>query len=202
MINFLNKLTKEELNKCELKQFKKGSTIFFEGDNCTSIGVVISGLVSIRSYSSNSEITYNVIKTNECFGNNLIFSSDTHYRGNVICELDSSILFIKKDQLVNYLKSNTEFLEAFLMYQDDFTKNLNFQIKILSISSVRERIIYYFSLNNNKLQIKSISMLAKRLFLSREATSREFHSLIKQGIIKKNKDSYHLDIEKINKKDS
>ena len=122
------------------------------------------------------------------FGNNLIFSSSPYYRGDVICVEDSEIVFATKDQMLKILKENDEFLEAFLAKQADFSKQLNLQIKLLSISSAKDRVLYYLTFNKGVLKFKSITELANMLFLARETLSRTLTNLADEGIVQiKNK---------------
>ena len=162
----------------EIKRFKAGETLFIENDVCNSVGIVKSGEISIKSYFSNGkEVTYNVLSEGQMFGNNLIFSSKPQYRGDVIATKESEIFFIKKDNLIKLLKSDDEFLIAYLSQQSDFSKTLNLKIKLLTISSAEDRFIYYLTFNKNKISYKSITKLANELYLTRESLSRTIKKL-------------------------
>ena len=81
----------------EKRSFKAGKTIFLENDTCQSVGIVKSGEISIKSYFANGkEVTYNVLEEGQMFGNNLIFSSNPKYRGDVIAQKQTELLFINK----------------------------------------------------------------------------------------------------------
>ena len=132
----------------ELRQFKAGETLFLENDTCQAIGVLKKGEISIKSYFSNGkEITYNTLKEGQMFGNNLIFSSNPTYRGDVIAEKDSEIYFVSKESLTEILKNDDEFLVEYLSEQSDFSKTLNFKIKLLTIQSAEDRVQYYLTFN-------------------------------------------------------
>ncbi len=89
----------------EKRSFKAGKTIFLENDTCKSIAAVKSGEISIKSYFSNGkEVTYNVLTEGQMFGNNLVFSSNPRYRGDVISLKDSEIWFLSKENLLKILK--------------------------------------------------------------------------------------------------
>ena len=162
----------------EIKRFKAGETLFIENDVCNSVGIVKSGEISIKSYFSNGkEVTYNVLSEGQMFGNNLIFSSKPQYRGDVIATKESEIFFIKKESLIKLLKSDDEFLIAYLSQQSDFSKTLNLKIKLLTIPSAEDRFIYYLTFNKNKISYKSITKLANELYLTRESLSRTIKKL-------------------------
>lgn len=183
MKNILS-LLENYIDELEIHTYKSGQTLFFEGDKCEKVGIVKDGLVSIKSFFSNGkEVTYNRLEKGMMFGNNLIFSSSPFYRGDVICIEDSIIAFATKDQMLKILKENDEFLEAFLAKQADFSKQLNLQIKLLSISSAKDRVLYYLTFNKGFLRYKSITELASTLFLARETLSRTLTNLVDEGSI-------------------
>ena len=188
MENILLSLSKEELKSLKIVELHKGTTLFLEDDECKNVGIVKSGELIIKSFlKSGKEITYNVIEPGSMFGNNLIFSSMPKYRGDVVAEKDSEIYLLSKETLLGLLSKNQKFLLAYLNYQSDFSKSLNLQIKLLSLDSAKDRFEYYLTFNKNIIRYKSISELARKLFLSRETLSR----LISQ--MSKNKDIHIKD---------
>ena len=179
-------LTKEDVKLSRLLKYKKEQILFNEEDECLYVGIVIKGEIKIVSYSlSGQEIIYNVIKEGQMFGNNLIFSNYPRFRGNVIASSDGELILFNKENLLKILQSNSSFLEAYLSSQAEFSKRLNNTIKLLSLSSAEERLLYYLK-GNNPLKIKSISSLSESLYLSREATSRLVSKMIKEGKINRN----------------
>ena len=189
-MNILDTLKPSQIKLLNIKNLKKGNVLFYENDKCESIGIVVSGQVSIVSYlADGKEIIYNTLKENEIFGNNLIFSTDPYYKGNIIVDIDSKIAIIKKDDLLKLLESNQSFLEEYLKVQSNFTKSLNNRIKLLSIDSAEERFYFYMHEHKNVIKYVSISDLAKQLYLKRETLSRLISKLEKQKKINK-KDKY------------
>lgn len=163
---------------------KNRETLFFEGAECQKIGIVISGRLSIVSYySDGKEVIYNILEKGKMFGNNLIFSSEPFYRGDVVADEESKVLLIDKEEFLKAISSNQEILELFLREQSDFSKSLNLKIKLLTIDSAKERILYYLTINKNVINYKSITKLAKTLYLSREVVSRTIYKLEKEGLI-------------------
>ena len=163
----------------------KNETIFFEGDLCDHISIILKGKVNIVSYfSDGKEIVYNVLSSGEMFGNNLIFSSEPFYRGDVVALENAELAYISKEELLKALKNNSNFLEAYLKQQSDFSKMLNFKIKLLTISGAEDRLIYYLTFNKGKISYKSVTKLAKELYLTRESLSRTIYKLDKKGVIK------------------
>ena len=183
----LDKLSKEEKKLVKVVLAKKGKILFQENDPCTSIGIVIKGEVVISSVTfEGNEIIYNTLSSGNIFGNNLLFSKEAFYRGNVIAKSDSEIAFIEKSNLICILQHNEDFLLNYLEINSEFTKSLNSKIKLLSFAQAKERFLYYLFINHNEIRFKNITSLANSLFLSREATSRLINQMIKnKEIIRK-----------------
>ena len=179
-MEIFNCLTKEEQKLGNLVKVNKNQIIFREEEECEYIAIVLSGEINITSYTlSGQEITYNVIKKNGMFGNNLLFSAKPYYRGHVIAKVDSEIFLINKQNLIKILQNNICFLQEYLSKQADFSKSLNSQIKLLSFDSAEEKLLYYLK-EKQIVEFTSISSLAKTLFLTRETLSRLISKLVKE----------------------
>lgn len=188
-MKILDTLKPAQQKLLNMRPLKKGTVLFHENDKCESIGIVINGQISIVSYLiDGKEIVYNQITNNGIFGNNLVFSSEPYYKGNIIVDVDSEIAFINKKDLVKLLSDNDLFLTEYLKIQSDFGKTLNNKIKLLSIDSAEERFYFYMHEHSNAIKYSSISDLAKKLYLKRETLSRLISKLLKQKKIKKDKE--------------
>ena len=185
-MNIINYLTKAQLNKTKMVQIKKGTTLFQEEEKCDSIGIIINGQIEVFTYLiSGEKVIYNSLNSGEMFGSNLVFSSHPFYRDNVVAMTDCSVCIIDKDTLKTLLSQNEEFLEHYLNSQSDFTKRLNFKIKMLSIPSAKDRLL--FALENSKnytLHFKTVTALAEYLGLARETTSRVITFLLNERLVK------------------
>jgi CRP-like cAMP-binding protein len=187
-IPLLQVLTKKEHKLVKGYQVTKNSVINHEGDLCENIGVIISGKVDIVSYSfQGKEQILNSLKAGDIFGNNLIFSSEPIYRGDVIAKEKCVIAFINKENLIYLLQNNQEFLTLYLKAQSDFGKSLNARIQLLSFTNAEERLVYYASKNDNVIVFKNVTTLAAQIGIQRETLSRLLTSLVKRHLIKKEK---------------
>ena len=187
-IPLLQVLTKKEHKLVKGYQVTKNSVINHEGDLCENVGVIISGKVDIVSYSfQGKEQILNSLKAGDIFGNNLIFSSEPIYRGDVIAKEKCVIAFINKENLIYLLQNNQEFLTLYLRAQSDFGKSLNARIQLLSFTNAEERLVYYASKNDNVITFKNVTTLAAQIGIQRETLSRLLTSLVKRHLIKKEK---------------
>ena len=180
MRNILYLLRDTEKQNIIYKTLEMGDILFYEGDECE--GIVKSGYIVISSYTfSGNEIIYNTLESGDIFGNNLIFTNDKKYRGNVVAKEKSEVAIIKKNVLLNILKNNDEFLNEYLEIQSNFTRSLNTKLKLLAFDSALDRLYFYLSLNNNKITYKTITELSNRLYIKRETLSRLLSKLEKSG---------------------
>ena len=193
MNNLLQTLNEEERRLIKIVSLNKEQTLFLENEICESVGLIIEGEIEIVSYSfTGKEIVFNTLSTNMIFGNNLIFSSDPRYKGSVISKTNSNVALIGKKLLINLLKNNEAFLLEYLKVQSDTGKQLNFQIKLLSLESAEERFLYYLHSKGGAINYKSITSLARTIYLQRETLSRLITKLINKKIIIKRKNSISL----------
>lgn len=179
--NLISLLNKEEVKKVRFVELEKGEILFHENDDCDDIGVVMSGEISISSYSYHGqEIIYNLLREDDVFGNSLIFSSDPHYKGNILAKKTAKVALISRISLLSIFQTNTEFLHKYLQIQSDFGKHLNGVIKLLSFTNAEERFLYYLFVNHNVISFKSVTALSQTLFLQRETVSRLLSKLEKE----------------------
>lgn len=180
----INTLSEKELNDLKLVKLKENETLFNEGDVCTCIGIVKNGSIKISSFlESGKELVFNIFNNGDVFGNNLIFSKDKYYMGDVIALKDSEVYLISEEELLHLLKSNSSFLISYLSKQANTTKSLNFTLRLLSFDNAKERFMFYLRNNNDEIEFDSVTALASNLHLTREATSRTISYLLKNKVI-------------------
>lgn len=180
--NLLNNIKEEYIIK---RSLNKDEILFKEGDRCEYVGVLIKGSLSISSYSfSGREIVYKDVQVNELFGNNLIFSNEPFYKGNVISKSSKTLVYlINKENLIKLLQEDKEFLLNFLSIQSENGILTNIKIKLLSFDKAEDRLLYYLYQNNGHIKFNTVTELAKFLFIERETLSRLLTKLEKENII-------------------
>ena len=193
-MNIFNLLNEQERSLFKKIEIDKDQILFKEGERCKYLGILIEGSLSISSYTySGREIIYRNVLPNEFFGNNLIFSNNPIYKGNVIAKANKTIIYlIDKDSLVSLLQRNKEFLLNFLEVQSESGLLTNIKIKILSFDRAEDRLLYFLHESNNCITYKSITDLAKFLYLERETLSRLISKLEKDGIVVRSSNKIQL----------
>ena len=191
--NILSSLTKQEQTLLEVKSLNKGQVLFREGELCSKVSIVVSGQVKISSMNySGNEVIFNISENGDMFGNNLVFSDNPYYKGDVVALKDSVIVSIKRENLENILQSNKDFLISYLNIQSNFGKKLNSTIKLLSFSSAGDRLLFFLKENNNTIKYHSVTELADLLHLKRETLSRLLTNLEKENVITRSPHSISL----------
>ena len=196
MSQILDTLAKQDLSLFQIKKIKKNEVLFREGESCKMIGILKEGSLVISSYTfEGKEIIFNSIKPGMMFGNNLLFSKEPHYKGNVTAMMDSEIYLINETNLLALCTQNKSFLKEYLSLTANTAISLNERIKMLSFNSLEERFSYALFLHNGVLPYKSISNLAKELNVERETLSRYISKQISIGLIRKD-DHRLIDLSK------
>ena len=184
MEKLLDLLKKQDLEKNKIVKIKKGQILYKEDEKCDCVCIVIKGLIKISSTSfEGNEIIFNILKVDEIFGNNLIFSDEPYYKGDVIACIDSEVVVIEKKELISLLQNNEEFLQKYLSIQSNFGKMLNTRIKLLSFDLMEERFLYFLHVNNGQIRFKNVTILASELGMKRETLSRLISKLQKEKVI-------------------
>lgn len=180
-MNIIDKLNSSERKLLRERKLSKGETLFYEDEKCECIGIIISGNVQILSYlPDGKQIIYNSLKEGEIFGNNLVFSSEPFYKGNIIATQETAVALLEKDDLLKILEGNKDFMVEYLKIQSNFSKELNNRIRLLSLESAEERFLYYLHTHKNRITYHSVSDLARQLYLERETLSRLISRFIKE----------------------
>lgn len=184
--NILSLLSKEEQSLLEVKSVAKGAYLHREGELCSKVSIVVSGGIKIASmHYFGSEVIFNILEKGDIFGNNLIFSDEPVYKGDVVAIKDSTIVSISKENLTKLLQNNQEFLVAYLNVQSNFGKKLNSTIKMLSMNSAADRLMFYLKENKGEINYHSVADLADILNLKRETLSRLLTMLEKENAIRR-----------------
>ena len=182
----LDTLSKEDIKLFDLVTLNRNQILFHEDDPCHQVGIVKTGSLIISSYTfEGKEIVFNTINEGDMFANNLVFSSDPSFKGNVIATSKTQVYLIERDDLLTLCSKNKAFLKSYLTIQSNNTINLNTRVKLLSFSSLKERLTYALFVNDNRLPFKSISALAKELNAERETLSRLLTKMESQNEIKR-----------------
>ena len=185
-MKFSDIFTEEDRRLWTPHTFAKGETIFMEGQVCEHVGFLERGELLIASSSfEGNELICSTILPGGFFGNNLLFSADRRYKGNVIARAKSRLWLINEKNLIILLARNQRFLRFFLGPQAEKMKVLSARIKLLSFVKLKERLLFALFANNGVLPFHTVASLAAELGAERETLSRLLSRMDEDGEIER-----------------
>jgi len=137
----LSRDEKDDLGKNKVNNFyKKGQTIFYEGNQSHGLFCVYTGKIKLSKLSENGkEQIIRFAKESDILGYRSLFS-DEPYQATAVAIEDSLICLLPKDKIFNLLKSNPKMSwKTLLLLSNDLKKAEN-HLTNLAQKSVIERI--------------------------------------------------------------
>lgn len=168
--------------------YKKGEVLFWEGDKCTGIGIVLEGEVEIHKGAiMGKKITITQIKPGDMFGEAIVFSTTHEYPATVEALLDSKILFISKENILMMCSNHVQFVEKFMEILSNKILILNNKLSLLSLKSIRQKILFYIIKESKDKKVMSIDITKQEfseiLGVERPSLSRELIKMKEENII-------------------
>ncbi len=173
-----------------VNKYNKNSVIYFQNEKCTTLDIVLNGIVTIQGIDEKGNyISISDFTIGDALGGNLLFSHKNFYPMTVLSKTDVTILHLKKDLILNLCQKNTEFLTNFLQSLADKTLILTDKIKTLSFKTIRQCLIEFLIYESYVQKSKTIKMemtkkdLAEKFGVQRPSLSRELNKMRKEGLI-------------------
>ena len=170
--------------------YGKESMLSSEDEPCQSIGFVLDGKASaLKSNPSGNHVVVRSMECGDFFGEAMVFSSSHLCPSTIMTSKDSEILYISADDILKLCEIDHVFLRTFLASLSDKIFMLNKKIKMLSYSSVRQRLSCFLleemNLNDSKnfMLSKTREELGALLGIARPSISRELSSMVSDGLI-------------------
>jgi len=173
-----------------ITSYSKNQTIAFEGDECSSIGILLEGHVEIQKiFLSGKTLTISTLSPGDTFGEVIVFTNMRRYPSTIVSSSPSLILFISRDDIVQMCSSDKGILKNFMELLSNKILMLNRKITILSFDTLREKICNYL-MDEYRRQKKTVILLplsrkemAEALGVQRPSLSREFINMKDEGLI-------------------
>jgi len=196
-----------KVSNFSIKKYQKNSLVVSEDSPCKELGILLKGLLEVQSlYPSGKSITLNRLKTPEIFGEAILFSKLNKFPSTIEAIEESTILFIKKFDLMNCLSNCHHFMENFLELLSDRLLLMTQKIKMLSMENIRQKVMDFLSLEYKKQKSHKIKVflsrqeMADHMGVQRPSLSRELSRMREEGIIEFNKEFIVIkDLEVLNK---
>lgn len=183
----INKLFENEVYK--INSYKKNEVIANQGDDCSTLSIILSGSVSIQNLYENGKIlTLANFAHGDIFGEALIFSINHEYPATVMCTSNSKVLFIPKETILSLMHKSPKFAENTLRIFSNKILLLNKKIHLIELDSIRKKICKilidnYKTTNSLIYNITSKKSLSEEIGVPRPSLSRELISMRDLGLL-------------------
>ena len=173
-----------------IQKFPTGTTIFNEGERCTSIFVVLEGQVLIQKIDSSGRYL-NVAEASvgELIGPNVLFSDNSAYPLSTTALTDVILLSLPKELVLKLCQVNLHFLETLLKISSGKAFMLTRRLNEVTVQTLKQNITR-FLLTEADQQGSSVIRLpftkkewAEGLGVQRPSLQRELKKLEDLGFI-------------------
>lgn len=184
------------------KVFRKGRILLLAGDKPQFIGVVLKGQLHIvrEDYDGNRSLI-GVMSPGDVFAEAMCFAGVEESPVTVVAEQTSTVILLSFDRILHTCPNSCSFHRNLIrnMLELVAKKNLQLQshMEILSMKSIRSRVLLYFeSLSARRAQEFTIPLnreeMADYLCVDRSALSHELAKMRKDGLIDYSKNRFML----------
>jgi CRP-like cAMP-binding protein len=172
------------------KHFKKGTTVFFEGDDGNGFYLIHTGMVKIYKASpGGKEQILHILGPGEPFGEVPVFSG-RQFPANAEAIAESHVLFFPRTAFVNLISINPSLSLNMLAVLSLRLRQFTLQIENLSLKEVPGRLAGYLMYLSSKQEERRLILLdiskvqlASLLGTIPETLSRIFSKMSDQGLI-------------------
>ncbi|MCL6457037.1 MAG: Crp/Fnr family transcriptional regulator [Gorillibacterium sp.] len=173
-----------------VKGYRKNELIVSEGDSAGHVGIILGGRVEVqKNHPSGHNVTIAQIAEGQTFGEAVLFSKENVFPATVIAIDSSSVMFISKHEMLRLFTSDSDILARYMENISDRLLMLNRKIEILSLGTLRRRIVYDLLKLASKQHSNTITLpfnkraWAEHLNTARPSLSREIGCLRDEGFI-------------------
>ena len=202
----INEADIEKMLKCvqaRRKSFESGSYIMHEGDAAGTVGIIISGEISIvfDDFWGNRALV-GKLHPGEMVGDAYTYTPDKMLHINVIASVPTTVFMIDYEKFItpcaNACASHTRLMKNLLGLFANKLIAMMRKMTFVSKRSLREKIMTFLSAQASLSGSNTITVdmsrqeFADYLYVDRSALSRELSSMQSDGIIEFYKNSFRL----------
>ena len=169
-------------DRCEIKQYDKGSVIFDEGHFIRSLGVILSGEVRVEKNTADGKrMKMSNMGPGGCFGAAAMFHERGRYLNVITAEKTTEILFLSEGLITWAMQRDPVITENYIRYLSDRIWFLNAKIAALTAGSAEQRVAVYLLEHDGASS--SMTDLSSILNIGRASLYRALDDLEAQGLI-------------------
>lgn len=172
------------------QSYQRGSIIALEDDDCSGIGVVVSGQAVVQRMLANGNLlVLDRLQRGASFGEVIIFSERNTYPATIVAEIDTVVCFVSKADVLLLCQTSPVFLLNFMSQLSNRILLMNQKIKTLTFSSIRQKTANFIldAYHQQKQMVLNFDIsrndMANQLGLPRPSFSRELAAMKAEGWI-------------------
>lgn len=178
-----------------VRSYAANEVVLSGNDRAEYVGIVLSGNVDIQKLFSDGKVVLVAqLEQGGVFGEAAVLSECVHYPVTIYSRKPSELLLIHKTELLKLLSLDSRVLENFLKQYAFRLYKMNQQIELLSLSSMRQKIIFFLITEMKKQQtVDQIELpfsqraWAEFMNVSRPSLCRELKRMNDEGLIRTRK---------------
>jgi len=189
--------------------YEKDNIIKSRGEKLEHLMVLLYGEVKTQMSDFNGRvIQIEKLKSPTMLAIGFVFQKNNILPVDIITTKKSSVLFIKKQTLIEFSCKKEDFLESLLDHIGSKMNFLSQKLWFTTLKTIKEKILFYllqlYNQNNHKnefempVRIEELSLL---FGVTRPSLSRAFSELEKNGYFKRDGKNINLNINKLKKHD-
>lgn len=191
----------------QIKSYDKGELVKKEGDELTSLGIILSGQTAVtRRLGQDNDITVSELGPGQSIAEAAVFSKKDRYPATVKALDSCTVIFLQKSSILALLQTDPRFADGIIKMLSDRIILLNDTINLLSHPSIKEKLAYYL-LTESKIKNSILftinytrSTLAEKLNIPRPSLSRVLSEMKHEGLIDYHKNTFKVvDIDELTK---
>ncbi len=184
------RLRMQKSTHCRVVSYAKGNLIYIEGQECRTWDLLLAGEVGIHRIDPNgNSMTVGIFTSGDSIGGNLLFSNNPIYPMTVMAKMETKIMHVDKELVLEMCQKNRDFLMRFLNSVSERSLFLTERIKSIAMKTIRELIIDYVTdqckIQNTTTIVLPVTKkeLAEQMGVSRTSLSRELQKMRNEGMI-------------------
>jgi len=174
----------------KVTHYKKGQTLFEEGESCLSLGIILKGKLELSTFFISGDVS-NLITMgpSDIFGEAILFSPNDHYPISATALADVEVVYIDKQTLIDTMETYPKFLENYLGLLSKKLLFFNDKFKLLSLSTIRGKIAHVLIKLSKEQKSKTVKLpfskekMALHICTRRPSLSRELSKMKADGLI-------------------
>ncbi len=172
-----------------IKNFRKGDILAFQGDSCNRLIILLKGSVrgEMIDYSGKL-IKIEDIASPRALAPLFLFGTENKYPVEVTANEEVDALFIPKESVLLLFQRNQLFLENYLNTSANYAKTLSDKLFFLSFKNIKQKLASYIhrlsaTADDKVVMDRSQQEMADYFGVSRPSLARELSHMQDEGLI-------------------